>query len=113
MLSTIICQLLVLCCLATVVSAFNRLRLPSRFGSNAPSSSSMTALGERVNTKIDLTTEKVVSKMNLNVGETCVVCRCWKSAKFPVCDGAHVLHNKETGDNLGPAIIAATAAPSA
>jgi hypothetical protein len=39
-------------------------------------------------------------------GEKCVVCRCWQSSKFPLCDGSHVKHNKATGDNLGPAIIA-------
>ncbi|KAJ1403772.1 hypothetical protein B484DRAFT_225131, partial [Ochromonadaceae sp. CCMP2298] len=31
--------------------------------------------------------------------------RCWKSETFPYCDGSHVKHNKETGDNLGPLII--------
>ncbi|KXZ48012.1 hypothetical protein GPECTOR_31g376 [Gonium pectorale] len=25
--------------------------------------------------------------------------------KFPYCDGAHVKHNKETGDNVGPLVI--------
>ena len=32
-------------------------------------------------------------------------CRCWKSAKWPNCDGAHKQHNKETGDNIGPLVI--------
>ena len=32
-------------------------------------------------------------------------CRCWKSLKFPHCDGAHNRHNKETGDNIGPIVI--------
>eukprot|EP00965_Chrysotila_dentata_P175695 5800054-Pleurochrysis_carterae.AAC.2 len=31
--------------------------------------------------------------------------RCWKSGTFPLCNGAHVAHNKETGDNVGPLII--------
>ena len=31
--------------------------------------------------------------------------RCWKSKKFPYCDGAHNAHNKATGDNVGPLII--------
>ena len=34
-----------------------------------------------------------------------VMCRCWRSKKFPYCDGSHVEHNKETGDNVGPLII--------
>lgn len=32
-------------------------------------------------------------------------CRCWKSAKFPFCDGAHNQHNRRTGDNIGPIVV--------
>ncbi|KAL9984448.1 hypothetical protein ACROYT_G006740 [Oculina patagonica] len=32
-------------------------------------------------------------------------CRCWKSKKFPRCDGSHTQHNKETGDNVGPVVL--------
>ena len=32
-------------------------------------------------------------------------CRCWRSEKFPYCDGSHAKHNKETGDNTGPLVI--------
>ena len=32
-------------------------------------------------------------------------CRCWKSSKYPLCDGAHKQHNQETGDNIGPIVI--------
>ncbi|KAG5454924.1 CDGSH iron-sulfur domain-containing protein 2 A [Clonorchis sinensis] len=32
-------------------------------------------------------------------------CRCWRSSKFPYCDGSHCKHNEETGDNVGPLII--------
>jgi CDGSH-type Zn-finger protein len=34
-----------------------------------------------------------------------VMCRCWRSEKFPYCDGSHTKHNAETGDNVGPLII--------
>jgi len=33
------------------------------------------------------------------------ICRCYKSGKFPLCDGTHVKHNEETGDNVAPAVI--------
>lgn len=58
----------------------------------------------------------------------CAMCRCWKSKKvgrcscwmhvvkmdldsqalalqFPYCDGAHMKHNKQTGDNVGPLVL--------
>ena len=41
----------------------------------------------------------------LGVGKKAVMCRCWKSGTFPLCDASHVKHNKETGDNVGPLII--------
>lgn len=25
--------------------------------------------------------------------------------QFPLCDGSHIKHNEETGDNVGPLII--------
>lgn len=61
----------------------------------------------RINTLIDLSAEKVVNQISLSSGEKCVLCRCWKSSKFPLCDGSHVKHNKATGDNVGPVIITA------
>jgi CDGSH-type Zn-finger protein len=40
-----------------------------------------------------------------DLGKKAVFCRCWRSGKFPLCDGAHAKHNAETGDNVGPLII--------
>nr|CAH8862928.1 unnamed protein product [Trichobilharzia regenti] len=40
-----------------------------------------------------------------NITEKKVYCRCWRSSKFPLCDGTHNKHNEETGDNVGPLII--------
>ncbi|KAI5738053.1 uncharacterized protein LOC103522229 isoform X4 [Diaphorina citri] len=37
-----------------------------------------------------------------------VLCRCWESKKFPLCDGAHRAHNERNKDNIGPAIISAS-----
>jgi len=52
--------------------------------------------------------EKVVNNVSVNDIEdtaTKAYCRCWKSKKFPFCDGAHNKHNRECGDNVGPLII--------
>jgi CDGSH-type Zn-finger protein len=57
--------------------------------------------GEKINKMIDLDSPKVVNNIELKAGEKCVVCRCWKSSKHPLCDGSHVKWNKETGDNVG------------
>ena len=41
----------------------------------------------------------------IEAGKKKVYCRCWQSGTFPVCDGTHMEHNKETGDNVGPLIV--------
>ena len=66
-----------------------------------------------INNKIKKNESKVVDITDCNEIENLVqykdgkivMCRCWKSDTFPYCNGAHVKHNKETGDNIGPLII--------
>ncbi|GAB0494828.1 hypothetical protein MMPV_006124 [Pyropia vietnamensis] len=36
------------------------------------------------------------------------LCRCYKSADFPICNGAHAGYNKKTGDRVGPIEVVAT-----
>lgn len=65
-----------------------------------------------MNRQIELTKDKVVNFVEAPTGSNdkgeknkLVMCRCWKSKTFPYCDGSHVKHNKETGDNVGPLIV--------
>lgn len=59
-----------------------------------------------VNPDIQKTEEKVVNSMDVeDIGDKIALCRCWRSKKFPVCDGSHNTHNKKMGDNVGPVCI--------
>ena len=78
------------------------LRRSARFLS---AESSQQPGAERFNKKINLTSSKVVDTITVKPGEKMFVCRCWQSTTFPLCDGSHSKHNKETGDNLGPAMV--------
>ena len=70
-------------------------------------STAISAEGDaKINTMIDLDSPKVVNQEKLEAGEKKVYCRCWKSGTFPLCDAAHVKHNEENGDNVGPLIVA-------
>nr|7YVZ_A Chain A, CDGSH iron-sulfur domain-containing protein 1 (CISD-1/mitoNEET) [Caenorhabditis elegans] len=60
----------------------------------------------RCNYKIQLDSNKIVDTVDIeDIGEKKAFCRCWKSEKWPYCDGSHGKHNKETGDNVGPLIV--------
>lgn len=62
--------------------------------------------GNRVNNHIKKDLPKVVDTVDVeDLGNKSVFCRCWKSKKFPYCDGAHVTHNKNCNDNVGPLIV--------
>ncbi|KAM4636349.1 CDGSH iron-sulfur domain-containing protein 1 [Discoglossus pictus] len=59
-----------------------------------------------VNLEVQKDNPKVVHAFDMeDLGDKAVYCRCWRSKKFPLCDGAHTKHNEETGDNVGPLII--------
>uniref|UniRef100_A0A7M5XE22 Iron-binding zinc finger CDGSH type domain-containing protein n=1 Tax=Clytia hemisphaerica TaxID=252671 RepID=A0A7M5XE22_9CNID len=60
----------------------------------------------RFNTAHELDKAKVVNSYDIeDLGDKVAFCRCWKSKKFPYCDGTHNAHNKLTGDNLGPVCL--------
>ncbi|XP_064176065.1 CDGSH iron-sulfur domain-containing protein 1-like [Anguilla rostrata] len=60
----------------------------------------------KVNLDLQKDNPKVVHAFDIeDLRDKAVYCRCWRSKKFPFCDGAHAKHNEETGDNVGPLII--------
>lgn len=60
----------------------------------------------RVNLKIQKECSKVVNMVDIEeLGDKVSYCRCWRSKKFPICDGTHNKHNEETGDNVGPLVL--------
>ncbi len=61
---------------------------------------------DHVNKKVKKSEAKVVDTVDIeDMGDKGVFCRCWKSKKFPYCDGSHNKHNECTGDNVGPLIV--------
>uniref|UniRef100_A0A673W7U9 CDGSH iron-sulfur domain-containing protein 2 n=1 Tax=Salmo trutta TaxID=8032 RepID=A0A673W7U9_SALTR len=54
----------------------------------------------QVNTCVCKDSAKVVHSFDIeDIGSKAVYCRCWRSKKFPYCDGSHTKHNEITGDN--------------
>ena len=59
-----------------------------------------------VNPKIQKEVDKVVNVVDIEeIGEKVSYCRCWRSKRFPLCDGSHSKYNTETGDNVGPLVL--------
>ena len=46
-----------------------------------------------------------LGRVQVKAGQKVALCRCYKSAKFPYCDGAHIKHNEDTGDNIAPVVL--------
>jgi len=66
----------------------------------------MKAKSNIVNPSVKKDADKVVDSCDIeDISDKAVFCRCWRSKKFPYCDGSHIQHNKETGDNVGPLIV--------
>ncbi|KAH3861126.1 CDGSH iron-sulfur domain-containing protein 2 homolog B-like [Dreissena polymorpha] len=60
----------------------------------------------RVNLRIMKEASKVVNMVDIeDLGDKVSYCRCWRSKKFPICDGSHNKHNEDTGDNVGPLVL--------
>lgn len=59
-----------------------------------------------VNLTVSKEKDKVVDFVEIeDLGEKTCFCRCWRSKKFPYCDGSHYEHNQATGDNVGPMVV--------
>nr|C3ZWH9.1 RecName: Full=CDGSH iron-sulfur domain-containing protein 2 homolog A [Branchiostoma floridae] len=59
-----------------------------------------------VNLRIQKESSKVVNMVDIeDLGNKVCYCRCWRSKKFPLCDGSHAKHNEDTGDNVGPLVL--------
>uniref|UniRef100_A0A2C9LTL3 CDGSH iron-sulfur domain-containing protein 2 homologue n=1 Tax=Biomphalaria glabrata TaxID=6526 RepID=A0A2C9LTL3_BIOGL len=60
----------------------------------------------KVNLSLMKEDPKVVTQMDIeDLGDKIAFCRCWRSKKFPLCDGSHNQHNEETKDNVGPLLL--------
>jgi len=62
---------------------------------------------KKINMKVKKDNPKVVDLVEVEdlAEDKITYCRCWKSSKFPLCDGTHNKHNEATGDNIGPLVL--------
>mgnify|MGYP003996443553 FL=1 len=66
----------------------------------------LTTSISRINTSIKIDVPLIRDVLIIETGKKICICRCWKSNRFPECDGSHIAHNKKHNDNVGPIIIA-------
>nr|CAB3231327.1 CDGSH iron-sulfur domain-containing protein 2 homolog A-like [Phallusia mammillata] len=59
-----------------------------------------------MNFNIEKSKEKVYDIIDVeDLAEKTNFCRCWRSKRWPYCDGSHNLHNQLTGDNVASIIM--------
>ncbi|KAL4431162.1 hypothetical protein ABPG75_006418 [Micractinium tetrahymenae] len=77
--------------------------LAPRAGRRALSVRASGAINPDIKKDVEKVVDTVVVPADLGGKPQAAYCRCWRSKKFPACDGSHVAHNKDTGDNVSPA----------
>ncbi|XP_014678601.1 PREDICTED: CDGSH iron-sulfur domain-containing protein 2 homolog A-like [Priapulus caudatus] len=89
-----------------IVAYITYLSITALLGPSQPTKQPQKDKNEAVNLKIQKECPKVVNVVDLEeLGDKTCYCRCWRSKKFPLCDGSHNAHNEETGDNVGPVVM--------
>lgn len=88
------------------------LALPTYYLARAYRSNEELRPSTKVNLNVNKQSSKIVDTADIEDIQKCdgkkaVYCRCWRSKKFPMCDGSHNQHNEVTGDNVGPLIVKA------
>ena len=77
--------------------------LPGASASNQPINASIQKDSPKVATMC--TVQDIEDLVGASDKGVKAYCRCWKSKDFPYCDGAHVKHNKDCRDNVGPLVV--------
>ncbi|KAL4423585.1 hypothetical protein ABPG77_004625 [Micractinium sp. CCAP 211/92] len=78
---------------------------PARAARRTVSVRASGAINPDIKKDVEKVVDSVVVPADLGGKPQAAYCRCWRSKKFPLCDGSHVAHNKDTGDNVGPLLV--------